>query len=54
MGYSVSKKQLDLKEFLSTPAKKRPNTRKFGSFKPQVPAPQTSTLQVAKPADTTD
>lgn len=54
MGYSVPKKQLDLKEFLSTPAKKRPFGRKFGSFKPQVQAPQTSTPPVAKPDDTTD
>jgi hypothetical protein len=39
MGYSVPKKKLDLKEFLSTPAKKRPFVRKFGAFKPQVQAP---------------
>ncbi|WP_165354672.1 hypothetical protein [Tropicimonas sp. IMCC6043] len=30
MGYSCPKKQLDLKEFLSTPAKKRPGAKGFG------------------------
>lgn len=40
MGYSQPKKQLDLKEFLSTPAKKRPHSRKFGNAKPQVQPPQ--------------
>ncbi|MCA0941976.1 hypothetical protein LCM08_17975 [Salipiger pacificus] len=30
MGYSPSKKQLDLKEFLSQPAKKRPGAKTFG------------------------
>lgn len=30
MGYSSPKKQLDLKEFLSTPAKKRPGGKGFG------------------------
>lgn len=54
MGYSVPKKQLDLKEFLSTPAKKRPLVRKFGSFKPQVQSPQTSAPPVAKPDETAD
>lgn len=34
MGYSQPKKQLDLKEFLSTPAKKRPASRKWGMSKP--------------------
>jgi len=32
MGYSTPKKQLDLKEFLSQPAKKLP-TRRFGERK---------------------
>lgn len=36
MGYSQPKKQLDLKEFLSTPAKKRSYGRKFGAMKPQA------------------
>ncbi|WP_164933019.1 hypothetical protein [Tropicibacter alexandrii] len=54
MGYSVPKKQLDLKEFLSTPAKKRPMVRRFGSFKPQPQAPQAATPPVAKPDDATE
>ena len=29
MGYSAPKKQLDLKEFLSTPAKRLPYKKKF-------------------------
>ena len=29
MGYSTPKKQLDLKEFLSTPAKRLPYKKKF-------------------------
>lgn len=33
MGYSTPKKQLDLKEFLSQPAKKRPGAAKFGNRK---------------------
>ena len=49
MGYSQPKKQLDLKDFLSTPAKKRPTRRKFGDMKPQAtvseppPASETKT-----------
>lgn len=35
MGYSTPKKQLDLKEFLSTPAKHKPQVRRFGSMKPR-------------------
>ncbi|MEN9059975.1 hypothetical protein [Ponticoccus litoralis] len=54
MGYSVPKKQLDLKEFLSTPAKKRPFSRNFGSIKPQAQASKTDTPPVTKPDDTTD
>lgn len=49
MGYSVPKKQLDLKAFLSTPAKKRPLVRKFGSFKPQVQAPVAADAPAAEP-----
>ncbi|GHF66359.1 hypothetical protein [Seohaeicola zhoushanensis] len=30
MGYSVPKKQLDLREFLSKPATKRPGSNGFG------------------------
>lgn len=30
MGYSPPKKQLDLKDFLSKPAKKRPGAKGFG------------------------
>ena len=37
MGYSTPKKQLDLKEFLSQPAQKRPFKRTFG--KPSKPKP---------------
>ena len=37
MGYSTPKKQLDLKEFLSQPAKK-PFKRKFGNRTMPVPA----------------
>jgi hypothetical protein len=54
MGYSVPKKQLDLKEFLSTPAKKRPLIRKFGSFQSQVPAPAAPDAPAAKPDEATD
>ena len=54
MGYSPTKKQLDLKEFLSTPAKKRPLVRKFSSFKPQVQAPKASTPPADKTDDSTD
>ncbi|SFQ75606.1 hypothetical protein [Donghicola eburneus] len=36
MGYSQPKKQLDLKDFLSTPAKKRPTRGKFGDLKRQA------------------
>lgn len=48
MGYSQPKKQLDLKEFLSTPAKKRPGAKKFGYRKfPMAPAkPQDSSPTV--------
>ena len=39
MGYSQPKKQLDLKEFLSTPAKKRPGAKTFGYRRlPTAPA----------------
>ena len=33
MGYSTPKKQLDLKEFLSTPAKRLPYKKKFSQVK---------------------
>ena len=33
MGYSTPKKQLDLREFLSQPAKKLPGAAKFGNRK---------------------
>lgn len=36
MGYSPQKKQLDLKEFLSTPAKKRPYKSKFDMMRKQT------------------
>lgn len=44
MGYSTPKKQLDLKEFLSAPAKKKPLVRKFAATKPkaEAAAPDTS------------
>lgn len=45
MGYSTPKKQLDLKDFLSQPAKK-PVRRKFGA--------RTRPIQQAKPDSTTD
>ena len=41
MGYSQPKKQLDLKEFLSTPAKRRPGGKKFG-YRTLTTAPATS------------
>lgn len=41
MGYSQPKKQLDLKEFLSKPAKKRPGAKKFG-YRRFPAAPTTS------------
>ncbi|WP_335949950.1 hypothetical protein [Salipiger bermudensis] len=50
MGYSQPKKQLDLREFLSTPAKKKPFGRKFGSAKPQ--AQPTKVAPQAKPDET--
>ncbi|WP_288997443.1 hypothetical protein [uncultured Gemmobacter sp.] len=37
MGYSSPKKQLDLKEFLSTPATKRPSAKGFGFRKYRFP-----------------
>ncbi|CAN0267036.1 unnamed protein product [Chrysoparadoxa australica] len=47
MGYSTPKKQLDLKEFLSEPAKKQPY-RKFGKrsapVKPKTSAPSTPAI----------
>lgn len=52
MGYSQPKKQLDLKEFLSTPAKKRPYNRKFGAMKPQAAAVQPADATAVKPEDT--
>lgn len=52
MGYSPPKKQLDLKEFLSTPAKKRPYNRKFGAMKPQAAAVNPADAPVVKPEDT--
>ena len=33
MGYSTPKKQLDLKEFLSTPAKRLPYKKKFSQVR---------------------
>lgn len=51
MGYSQPKKQLDLKEFLSTPAKKRPYNRKFGAMKPQAAAVQPGDAPAVKPED---
>lgn len=35
MGYSTPKKPLDLKEFLSTPAKKKPQPRRFPATRPK-------------------
>lgn len=40
MGYSTPKKQLDLKEFLSEPAKKRSYKRTFGNQPRPKPADQ--------------
>lgn len=37
MGYSSPKKPLDLKEFLSTPATKRPSAKGFGFRKYPFP-----------------
>ncbi|MBT9383484.1 hypothetical protein KM176_06410 [Pseudooceanicola sp. CBS1P-1] len=51
MGYSQPKKQLDLKEFLSTPAKKRPYNRKFGAPKPQTVAPKPTETPATEPDD---
>lgn len=52
MGYSPPKKQLDLKEFLSTPAKKRSYNRKFGAMKPQAAAAHPSDAPLVKPENT--
>ncbi|WP_198135739.1 hypothetical protein [Sagittula stellata] len=51
MGYSQPKKQLDLKEFLSTPAKKRPYGRKFGAMKPQAATAKPDETPAAKQDD---
>lgn len=54
MGYSKPKKPFDLKEFLSTPAKKRPFGRKFGSGKPQAKGPKASETPAARPDKAAD
>ncbi|WP_199252674.1 hypothetical protein [Chachezhania sediminis] len=51
MGYSTPKKPLDLKEFLATPAKKRPGSKGFGSRKFPAARPQPAKEQPAKPDD---
>ncbi|SDF65836.1 hypothetical protein SAMN04488105_14311 [Salipiger thiooxidans] len=51
MGYSQPKKQLDLKEFLSTPAKKRPYNRKFGTMKPQAATSKPTATSAIEPDD---
>ena len=53
MGYSSPKKQLDLKEFLSTPAKKLPFNRQFGRARAlaKAEAPKPSATPDAKPDD---
>mgnify|MGYP003124781866 CR=1 FL=1 len=51
MGYSQPKKQLDLKDFLSTPAKKRPYSRKFGAMKPQAATPKPTATPAIDPKD---
>lgn len=55
MGYSPPKKQLDLKEFLSQPAKKRPGTTGFGRrriFEARKPAQADDTPQTGPEAGT--
>lgn len=44
MGYSPPKKQLDLKEFLSQPAKRLPRKNHF-SFRNQAPKPPQPTAE---------
>ena len=51
MGYSQPKKQLDLKEFLSAPAKKRPYNRKFGAMKPQAAPSKPAATPAIDPTD---
>jgi hypothetical protein len=51
MGYSHPKKQLDLTEFLSTPAKKRPYIRKFGAMKPQTATLKPAATSAIEPDD---
>ncbi|MBE9640475.1 hypothetical protein [Salipiger mangrovisoli] len=50
MGYSPSKKQLDLKDFLSKPAKKRPGAKTFGYQKFRTP-PTPVAEPAAQPAE---
>lgn len=46
MGYSTPKKQLDLKEFLSTPAKRLPYKKKFSQMQVErKPASETEEKQ---------
>lgn len=51
MGYSQPKKQLDLKEFLSKPAKKRPYNRKFVAMKPQAATSKSTATSAIDPDD---
>lgn len=51
MGYSQPKKQLDLRVFLSTPAKKLPYNRKFGALKPQAATLKPNQAAATKPED---
>ena len=51
MGYSQPKKQLDLKKFLGTPAKKRPYNRKFGAMKPQAVMSKPTATSAIEPDD---
>ncbi|EPX80513.1 hypothetical protein [Salipiger mucosus] len=51
MGYSSPKKQLDLKEFLSTPAKKRPGGKGFSYRKYDAPKAQPAEAASEKPDD---
>ena len=53
MGYSQPKKQLDLKEFLSTPAKKPAGGKRFGFGKFPVPKSKPVTAD-ASDEDTDD
>ncbi|MEI4473595.1 hypothetical protein [Frigidibacter sp. MR17.24] len=50
MGYSTPKKQLDLKEFLSTPAKKKPFVRNAAKARPRPEAEAETGAESGAPA----